>query len=99
MQLKFTGIKNVRKRSSAYLVTRCCDLLDINDFINYNVHMKYLKRILHNFFKYTSKKYYMDNHPDGKSYPPLKDRLRIFWKLRNELTNEERWAEIRDYKI
>ena len=41
----------------------------------------------------------MDNHPDGKSYPPLKERLRIFWKLRNELTADERSAEIRDYKI
>jgi len=41
----------------------------------------------------------MDNHPDGKSYPSLKERLRIFWKLRNELTTDERWAEIRDYKI
>ena len=41
----------------------------------------------------------MDNHPDGKSYPPLKSRLRIFWKLRNELTAEERWATIRDYNI
>ena len=61
--------------------------------------MKYIKRIIYNFFLYTSKKYYMDNHPDGKSYPSLKDRLVIFWKLRNELTAEERWAEIRDYKI
>lgn len=41
----------------------------------------------------------MDNHPDGKSYPPLKERLRIFWKLRNELTVDERWEEIKNYKI
>lgn len=74
----------------------CLDIININ---NYNICMKYIKRIIHNFLQYTSKKYYMDNHPDGKSYPPLKDRLRIFWKLRNELTTEERWAEIRNYKI
>lgn len=74
-------------------------MLVINDLNNYIIRMKYIKRLIHNFFLYTSKKYYMDNHPDGKSYPPLKDRLRIFWKLRNELTAEERWAEIRDYKI
>lgn len=74
-------------------------MLVINDRNNYFIRMKYIKRIIYNFFLYTSKKYYMDNHPDGKSYPPLKERLRIFWKLRNELTTEERWAEIRDYKI
>jgi len=61
--------------------------------------IKYIKRYISNFFTYTSKKYYMDNHPDGKSYPPLLKRLDIFWKLRNELTAEERWAELRDYKI
>lgn len=75
------------------------NLLVINDRNNYCIRMKYIKRIIYNFFLYTSKKYYMDNHPDGKSYPPLKERLRIFWKLRNELTTEERWAEIRDYRI
>lgn len=61
--------------------------------------MKYIKRYISNFFTYTSKKYYMDNHPDGKSYPSLLKRLGIFWKLRNELTAEERWAELRNYKI
>lgn len=72
----------------------------VTNYFNYIfILMKYIKRILHNFFLYTSKKYYMDNHPDGKSYPPLKSRLRIFWKLRNELTAEERWATIRDYNI
>lgn len=75
------------------------NMLVINDRNNYFIRMKYIKRIIYNFFLYTSKKYYMDNHPDGKSYPPLKERLRIFWKLRNELTTEERWAEIRDYRI
>ena len=66
---------------------------------NYKPDPWLLLIIIYNFFLYTSKKYYMDNHPDGKSYPPLKERLRIFWKLRNELTADERWAEIRDYKI
>lgn len=75
------------------------NMLVINDRNNYIIRMKYIKRIVYNFLLYTSKKYYMDNHPDGKSYPPLKERLRIFWKLRNELTTEERWAEIRDYRI
>ena len=37
--------------------------------------------------------------PYGISYPSITDRLVIFWKLRNELTADERWAEIRDYKI
>ncbi len=74
-------------------------MLVINDHNNYFIRMKYIKRIIYNFLLYTSKKYYMDNHPDGKSYPPLKERLRIFWKLRNELTTAERWAEIKNYKI
>jgi hypothetical protein len=75
------------------------NLLVINDLNNCSIHMKYIKRIINNFLLYTSRKYYMDNHPDGKSYPPLKNRLRIFWKLRNEPTIEERWAMIRDFKI
>ena len=74
-------------------------MLVINACNNYFIQMKYIKRIIYNFFLYTSKKYYMDNHPDGKSYPPLKERLRIFWKLRNELTLDERWEEIKNYKI
>jgi len=74
-------------------------MLVINACNNYFIQMKYIKRIIYNFCLYTSKKYYMDNHPDGKSYPPLKERLRIFWKLRNELTLDERWEEIKNYKI
>ena len=78
--------------SSSYIILAthgCC---------NYNC-MKYIKRYIHNFLKFTSKKYYQDNHPDGRSYPPLLKRLIIFWKLKNELTTEERWATIRDYRI
>lgn len=75
------------------------NILVINDFNYIFILMKYIKRILHNFLLYTSKKYYMDNHPDGKSYPSFLKRLIIFWKLKNELTTEERWAEIKNYKI
>lgn len=75
------------------------NILVINDFNYIFILMKYIKRYIHNFLKFTSKKYYQDNHPDGRSYPPLLKRLIIFWKLRNELTTEERWATIRDYKI
>lgn len=45
---------------------------------------------MYNFKKYTSKQYYMDEHPDNRSYPPLFKRLYIFWKLKSEPTFEER---------
>ena len=49
-----------------------------------------IKRYVYNFKKYTSKQYYMDEHPDGRSYPTLLKRLHIFWKLKSEPTFEER---------
>lgn len=49
-----------------------------------------IKRYVNNFKTYTSKQYYMANHPDGRSYPPLLKRLHIFWKLKSEPTFEER---------
>jgi hypothetical protein len=49
-----------------------------------------IERYVYNFKKYTSKQYYMDEHPDGRSYPPLYKRLYIFWKLKSEPTFEER---------
>jgi hypothetical protein len=51
--------------------------------------MKKLKRLIYNFTKYTSKQYYMMEHPDSRSYPPLLKRLSIFWKLKNEPTFNE----------
>jgi len=59
--------------------------------------MKKFKRLIYNFTKYTSKQYYMMEHPDGRSYPPLLKRLYIFWKLKNEPTfNEdlEKWRRL-----
>lgn len=52
--------------------------------------IKTMKRYIHNFKEYSFKKKYMENHPDGKSYPPLMKRLHIFWKLKNEPTFDER---------
>jgi hypothetical protein len=49
-----------------------------------------IKRYIFNFKEYIFKKKYMENHPDGRSYPPLMKRLYIFWKLRNEPTFNER---------
>ena len=59
--------------------------------------MKKFKRLIYNFTKYISKQYYMMEHPDGRSYPPLLKRLYIFWKLKNEPTfNEdlEKWRRL-----
>lgn len=53
--------------------------------------MKYIKRYIQNFLMYTSKQYYMANHPDGRSYPPLLKRLKIWWALKNEKTFDERF--------
>jgi len=49
-----------------------------------------IKRYIYNFKEYAFKKKYMENHPDGRSYPPLIKRLYIFWKLKNETTLDER---------
>lgn len=57
--------------------------------------LKKLTRYYKNFKTYLSKKYYQDNHPDGKSYPSLRERLRIFWVLKNEPTFDERFKHFR----
>ena len=56
-----------------------------------------IKRYISNFKIYAFKDYYMANHPDGRSYPPLFKRLDIFWKLRSEPTYEERMQEWENY--
>jgi len=56
-----------------------------------------IKRYISNFKIYAFKDYYMANHPDGISYPPLFKRLDIFWKLRSEPTYEERMEEWENY--
>ena len=48
----------------------------------------------YNFKKYLSKKYYQLNHPDGVSYPSLRERIIIAWKLRNEPTLDETLREL-----
>lgn len=48
----------------------------------------------YNFKKYLSKKYYQLNHPDGVSYPSLRERVIIAWKLRNEPTLDETLREL-----
>lgn len=55
--------------------------------------IKTIKRYIHNFKEYAFKKKYMENHPDGRSYPPLMKRFYIFWKLKNEPTFDERLKE------
>jgi hypothetical protein len=52
-----------------------------------------IKRYICNFKKYAFKDFYMAEHPDGRSYPPLFKRLDIFWKLKCEPTFEERMQE------
>lgn len=51
-------------------------------------------RWFYNFKKYLGKKYYQLNHPDGVSYPKLKKRIIIAWKLRNEPTLDETLKEL-----
>jgi hypothetical protein len=58
-----------------------------------------IKRYISNFRKYAFKKFYMDEHPDGRSYPPLLKRLDIFWKLKSEPTFEERMQEWENYSL
>jgi len=58
-----------------------------------------IKRYISNFKKYAFKDYYMANHPDGRSYPPLFKRLDIFWKLRSEPTFEERMQEWKNVQL
>ena len=58
-----------------------------------------IKRYISNFNKYAFKDYYMANHPDGRSYPPLFKRLDIFWKLRSEPTFEERMQEWKNVQL
>ena len=48
----------------------------------------------YNFKKYLSKKYYQLNHPDGVSYPSIRERVIIAWKLRNEPTLDETLKEL-----
>lgn len=45
-------------------------------------------RWLHNFKKYVGKTYYIKSHPTGL-YPNFFQRLKVFWKLRNEPTMKE----------
>jgi hypothetical protein len=52
-----------------------------------------IKRYISNFKKYAFKDFYMAEHPDGRSYPPLFKRLDIFWKLKSEPTFDERMQE------
>ena len=58
-----------------------------------------IKRYISNFNKYAFKDYYMANHPDGRSYPPLFKRLDIFWRLRSEPTFEERMQEWKNVQL
>lgn len=58
-----------------------------------------IKRYISNFKKYAFKDYYMANHPDGRSYPPLFKRLDIFWKLRSEPTFEEKMQEWKNVQL
>jgi hypothetical protein len=60
---------------------------------------KICTRWFYNFKKYLGKKYYQLNHPDGVSYPSLRERIIIAWKLRNEPTLDETMKEIYGEKI
>jgi len=59
--------------------------------------LKKLTRWCFNFKYYLNKKYYQENHPDGRSYPGLFTRLKIAWVLRSEPTFDERMQEWKGY--
>jgi hypothetical protein len=56
-------------------------------------------RWLYNFKKYLNREYYQKNHPDGVSYPNIKRRIIIAWKLRNEPTFDEKLKELYEKKF
>ena len=67
------------------------------------VYTNYIKFIFtrwpSNFKTYLGKKCYQINHPDGRSFPSFKKRLKIAWVLRNEPTITYSLKEWNEKKI